>query len=134
MCLSLFVHQHCYVSPEFFMPSFIFLDKPFPLDGGSGSVDSGAALLSSGCSLPRFQQLLWEPDGKPGSLSQPQTLNALSLPFFRPRFPVGGGGGGVMLYLSHASLVSGIIISPFLVVGSVCQTFGLFLNMTLPSS
>ena len=30
----------------------------FPLDGGSGSVGSGAALLSSGCSLPSFQQLL----------------------------------------------------------------------------
>ena len=106
----------------------------FPLDGGSGSVGSGAALLSSGCSLPRFQQLLWEPDGKPGSLSQPQTLDALSLPFFRLRFTVGCGGDGIMLYLSHASFVSGINISPFLVVGSVCQTSGLFLNMTLPSS
>ena len=39
-----------------------------------------------------------------------------------------------MLYLSQASFVSGIIISPFLVVGSVRQTSGLFLNMTFPSS
>ena len=120
------VYQHCDVCSEFLMPSFIFFDEPFPLDGGSGSVGSGAALLSSSCSLPGFQQLLWEPDGKPSSLPQPQTLNALSLPFFRPRFPVGCGGGGIMLYLSHASFVSGIIISPFLVVGSVRQTSGLF--------
>ena len=106
----------------------------FPLDGGSGSVGSGAALLSSGCSLPKFQQMPWEPNDKPGSLSHPQTLNALSLPFFRPRFPIGCGGGGVMLYLSHASLVNGIIIRPFFVVGSVCQISGLSLNMTFPSS
>merc|ERR1712197_338784 len=92
-------HQHRYVCPELFMPSFIFFEKPFPLDGGSGSVGSGATLLSSSCSLPGFQQLLEEPDGKPDSLPQPQTLNALSLPFFRPRFPVGCGGGGIMLYL-----------------------------------
>ena len=110
------------------------LTSHFPFDGGSGSVGSGAALLSSGCSLPCFQQLFWEPDGKPGSLSQPQTLKALSLPFFQLRFVVGCGGGGVMSYLSHASFVSGIIISPFLVVGSVRQTSGLSLNMTFPSS
>merc|ERR1712197_254196 len=83
---------------------------------------------------PSFSSCYESPKGKPSSLSQPQTLNALSLPFFRPRFAVGCGGGGVMLYLLHASFVRGIIINPFLVVGSVRQTSGLFLNMTFPSS
>ena len=36
-----------------------------------------------------------------------------------------------MMYLSHASFVSGIIISPFLVVGSVRQTSGLFFEHDL---
>ena len=80
-----------------------------------------------------FQQA---PDSKPGAFpqSQPQTLNALSLPFFRVRFVVGCGGGRVVLYLSHASFVSGIIINPFFVVGSLIHMPGLSLNITFPSS
>ena len=46
-----------------------------PLDGGNGSVGSGATLLSSGCSLPCFQQVAF-------SQSHPQTLKALSFPLF----------------------------------------------------
>ena len=103
------------------------LTSHLPLDGGNGSVGSGAALLSSGCSLPCFQQVAF-------SQSHPQTLKAFSFPFLRERFVVGCGGGGVMLYLSHASFVSGLIISPFFAVGSLRHITGLSLNITFPSS
>ena len=44
---------------------------------------------------------------------------------------VGCGGGGVVLYLSHASFVSGIIINPFREVGDLYHLAGFSLNMNI---